>query len=279
MQGKAERLPRSRWGWARPVAVTTGVLTAVAGVALPAGVTVPAGAATRTFSSLPAATIVARARSAMLAAGSVRATGTGTVAVPGAGKATVRESDYAGPASGDQVLHTLDSRLPSGAVLPTASVVDVNGGLYAKGNLGFWVSSAGVSEPQASLLVGKWVHIPAGSSAYGPVAADLTMASLAKDLFHGSGYRKGPVTTVDGVTVVPITYTNSGADSGKSTCDVAVGGRHLPVSWTISGLHLHFVAWGKRKPVAVPPGSIELPNQPPSSQPTVPSSPGGTVVT
>ena len=232
------------------------------------GVSSPAVASPPSVGSTPGRTIIAEARAAMIKAGSVSASGSGTTTVPGVGRATLTETDYSDADSGSQVA-TLTSGRPTSADLPAATTLDVAGAVYVNGDAPFWTATVGMGAVQATQVAGHWVQIPKGSPAYGPAAADLTMSSLVHDLFHAKTYRKGTIQTVDGSRVIAIAYQNTGDDSGPVTCYVSVGS-HLPVKVTIGGLSLHLGSWGKTRSVAIPPGAIPLPSLGSSSASALP---------
>jgi hypothetical protein len=219
-----------------------------------------ASASTSTVNSKSAAAIIAEARAAMIRAGSVRATGTGTVSIPGVGKATLTESDYSNGTSGSQVLSMASGRARPGQ-LPSATTLDVDGAVFVDADVPFWSSSVGLDSAEAAQVADRWMQVPRNSPVYGPAAADLTMSSLTEDLFSGKSYHKGAVRRIDGVRSVEITYTNSGQDAGPVTCYVAVGSTHLPVSVAIGGLVLHLGSWGPSQPAAAPMDAAPLPPQ------------------
>jgi len=203
--------------------------------------------------------LVAQTRAAMARAGSVRAQGAGTTTVPGVGRATVTETDYAGSTSGSQVV-AMTSPTAGAAMLPSATTVDVSGDVYVNADAPFWTASVGMASAPAGRIAGQWVRVPASSPVYASAAADLTMPSLIQDMFHARRYRLGAVRTVDGVRTVAITYRNTGNDAGPVTCDVATAGSHLPVQVTIGGLSLHLGSWGRTQPLAAPAGVVPLPS-------------------
>jgi len=211
-----------------------------------------------------ASTIVAEARAAMARAGSVSAHGTGTTTLPGVGRATLTETDYAGTTSGSQMV-SMTSPDAGPASLPSATTVDVSGDVYVNANSPFWTATVGMGPTPAARIAGQWVRIPAGSPVHVSAAADLTMPSLIHDMFHAKRYHRAAVLTVDGVRVVAVTYQNTGNDSGPVTCDLALGGSHLPVFVTIGGLSLHLGSWGRTQPLAAPAGAVPLPNLNPSA--------------
>lgn len=220
--------------------------------------TISASAATSGFSSLPAGAIVALARSAMTQAGSVSASGGGQVTASGAGVVTFNETNYSGKTSGSQMVTVSSVQSGSTANFPAGSVLVVHGALYVNANAALWSSSAGYSNTKSILLEQKWVQVPPSSSFYDKAAADLTMSSLTKDLFHAKSYHKGSIRTVDGVRVIEITYANTGADAGRVSAYIALGGKHLPVSVTIGGVALQLGSWGVAKTVTTPQGSVPL---------------------
>jgi hypothetical protein len=206
----------------------------------------------------PAGTIVAEARVAMARAGSVTARGVGTTMLPGVGRATLTESDYVGPASGSQELSTA-SPGASPAGLDSADTVDVSGAVYVNADPSFWTATVGMAPASATAIAGRWVRIPEDSPVYAAAADDLTMPSLVRDLFHAGHYHESGLSTVDGERVITLTYRNTGSDAGPVTCDVSLGGSHLPVLVTIGGLSLRLGSWGTTRPLAVPSGSVPLP--------------------
>ena len=232
------------------------------------GVTTSAHATTPSFRSQSAGAIVAQARAAMTTAGSVSASGEGPVSIPGVGKVIAGESDYTSATSGSQILKMTSSHLKAGVVLPWASVLDVGGQLFVDANASFWSSSAGLSDVEAHGAANRWVQIQPSSDLYAPAAADLTMPSLMTDLFHSDSYHKGGVRTIDGVRSIAITYKNSGNDSGQTTCYIALGGAHLPVSVTLGGLSLRLRSWGQTQAVTAPTGVVQLSNLLPPSEAT-----------
>lgn len=191
----------------------------------------------------------------MIAAGSVSSSGSGPVNFPGVGMVTVSETNYSGRTSGSQVIKTTSA---SSATLPAATTLVVDGALYVNANASFWSSAAGFSNAQSNLVAQRWVEIPRSSPLYGEATADLTMSSLAKDLFHAKTYHKGGIRTVDGVRAIEITYRNSGADSGSASAYVSLGGKHLPVLVTVGDLPFQLGSWGVAKTVAAPQGSVPL---------------------
>jgi hypothetical protein len=206
-----------------------------------------------------AGAVVAEARAAMARAGSVSAQGAGATTLPGVGRATLTETDYAGPTSGSQQLSTTSPGVRPDR-LPSADTVDVSGAVYVNADAPFWTASVGMATASATPIAGRWVRIPGSSPAYADAAADLTMPSLIHDLFHASHYELSGVRTVDGERVVTLTGHNSGNDAGPVTVDVSLGGSHLPVLVTIGGLSLHLGAWGRTQPLVVPAGSIPMPD-------------------
>ncbi len=221
------------------------------------GVNTTASAASSGANAKAALTLIAEARDAMTAAGSVSAVGGGTTRIPGVGTATVTESDYADSTSGTQTVQMTSGRAGSDA-LPSATTVDLGGTLDIDADASFWSTSMGVADPQATQLANRWVQIPGSSPTYGSAVADLTMPSLTQDLFDARGYHEGRTLTVDGVRAVAITYRNTGNDAGPVTCYVGIAS-HLPVAVTIGGLTLHLSAWGKVRALTTPTGVIPLP--------------------
>jgi hypothetical protein len=228
------------------------------------GVTTNAAATSPGTNAKAALSLVSEARAAMAAAGPVSATGGGSTHMAGIGRVAVTESDYAATTSGSQMV-TMTSRAATPTPLPTATTVDVAGSVYVDADAAFWSASMGVGGSQAEAVADHWVEIPKTSPYYAPAAADLTVPSLIQDLFDANRYHLGRGQTIDGVRVVPITYQNSGDDSGPVTCYVAVGGRHLPVEVTVSGLTLHLSGWGKPRVVAAPAGAIPMPTPTPAT--------------
>lgn len=216
---------------------------------------ISASAATSSFSSQSASSIVSAARTAMIAAGSVSSVGSGPVNYPGVGRVTVSETNYSGRTSGSQIIKTTSA---SSAALPEASTLVVNGALYVNANAKFWSSAAGFSDAQGNLVAQRWVEIPRSNSLYKEAASDLTMSSLAMDLFDAKSYHRGPVRTVDGIRAIEITYRNSGPDSGSATAFISLGGKHLPIVVTIGSLPFQLGSWGVAKPVSAPQGSVPL---------------------
>ncbi len=202
--------------------------------------------------------IIAEARTAMIRAGSVSAHGQGTTTVPGVGRVTIEETDYTDATSGSQVV-TMTSTTDGTTALPSATTLDVAGVVSVNANAPFWTTTVGMGALAADQVAGRWVLIPPSSPAYAPAAADLTMSSLTRDMFHASRYHRGKVQTVDGQRVVAVSYTNTGNDSGPATCFVAVGGSHLPVLVNIGGLSLHLGSWGSLQTLTVPAGAVPLP--------------------
>lgn len=247
MHGRAERLRGS---------MQVG-LTGIASCLALAACATPAAPPQRGFASEPVRQIVATARAAMLKEGSVSTDGTGTEDTAGRATATITEADYAGPKSGSQVLTVAFTGTGSDQ-LASAWTVDVDGQIFVEATSNFWTTSIGIPSAQAAVLAGRWVQIPATSNLYTAAGADLTMPSLAKDLFDATSYQKGSVKEVDGVSTIAITYTNGGADSGPATCYVATGGAHLPVLADIGGLQLRFSSWGKAMKVTAPEGAVPL---------------------
>jgi hypothetical protein len=213
--------------------------------------------AASTFTSQSASAIVAQAVKAMTDAGSVNASGGGTVKIPNRGNVTATEVGVAGGTSGSQVLKA-SSDSPGSPVILSATTLDVDGNVYSNDDATFWTNDVGATGPQAVALAGKWVQIPSSSPLYANAAADVTLPTLVRDLFHATTYHKGSVQSVDGVPAIKITYTNSGGDNGPATTYVAVGGKHLPVSVDIGGLSLHMTSWGKVVAVSPPPGAVPL---------------------
>jgi hypothetical protein len=232
------------------------------------GVTTSSQATTPSFASQTADVIIAQARAAMSSAGSVTASGKGTERLPGAGKVTANENDYSSAASGSQVLTVTSAHPKSGTVLLSASVLDVGGQLFVDANAPFWSSSAGLSNAVAVKAANRWVQIQPSSALYATAAADLTMPSLLTDLFSSDNYKKGSVRTIDGVRTIAITYMNTGYDSGKTTCYVELGGKHLPVLATVGGLPLRLKSWGQTKAITAPPSPVQLSNLLPPSEST-----------
>lgn len=258
---------QNRW-IGRPIAVVLAAC-ACASIAAPTA----AGAARPSFTSQSASAIIAQARAAMSAERSVTAIGSSHVKISGLGKVDLREKDYSGATSGRQLLQMTSSAVPSRSELPSATTLDVKGALYVKGTAAFWSNAAGTSDTQSTQLANRWVQIPSSSSLYGTTAADLTMSSVIHDLFNARTFHKGRVRTVDGVRSISISYTTTGYDAGRATCVVALGGKHLPVSVTISGITLRLESWGKTEAVDAPHGAIPLPTLIP------PSSPGAGIAT
>jgi hypothetical protein len=232
------------------------------------GLTTTAHASTSSFSSQTASAIIAQSRAAMSSAGSVSASGNGSLKIPGIGKVTFSENDYSSATSGSQTLNMTSAHLKSGTVLPSASVLDLSGQLFVDANAPFWSSSAGLSRTEAVNAANRWVQIQSSSPLYTTAAADLTMPTLLTDLFSSGNFHKGHVRTIDGVRSIAITYTNTGEDPGHATCYVALGNNHLPVSVTIGGESIRFNAWGQEKAVTAPPNPAQLSNIVPPSEST-----------
>lgn len=188
----------------------------------------------------------------MTAAGSVSASGTAEANIPGTGVVTITETDYLGKSSGSQMV------TGSSATVPAGNLLVVDGTLYANANGAFWSNAAGYSEAKSTLVAQKWVEISPNVSFYKKVAADITLPSLTKDIFHAQTYHKGAVRTIDGVPAIEITYMNSGYDPGRVTTYVALGGKHLPVSVTIGGVSFEFASWGVPRTIVAPSGSVML---------------------
>ena len=231
------------------------------------GVTTTAVTAPSGTNATEASTLVSEARAAMVAAGSVSATGGGPTRIAGIGRAVVAESDYAGPTSGSQRL-TVTSRQATTTALPAATTVDIAGSLYVDGDAAFWSSTMATGDREAAAAAGTWVQIPNDSPAYAAGAADLTVPSLIRDLFDATSYHEGRTLTVDGVRAVAVSYQNRGNDAGPVTCYLAAGGTHLPVAVTVSGLTLHLSGWGQARVLAAPTGAIPMPT-PVTSTPSV----------
>jgi hypothetical protein len=217
----------------------------------------PAEATSTTFALQPASAIVAQARAAMTAAGSVSANGSGSGSGPGVGKVEISEQNYSGTTSGIQHLKVSSIHAP-GAALPMATAMNVGGQVYVDANAAFWVSSAGMTNSQAIILANRWIQIPSSSSLYATAAADLTMPSLVSDLFSASTFHKGRILSVDGVRSIAITYSNSGDDAGPATCEIPLGGKHLPLAATIQGITFRFGSWGKAKLIRAPKDAVSL---------------------
>jgi hypothetical protein len=238
------------------VRLPTLAVAAIMAVAIAAGV-MPAQAASTTFASQSASAIVAQTRAAMTAAGSVRANGSGSGAGSGLGKVELSEQNYSGTTSGIQHLK-ISSNHTSGAGLPAATVMDAVGQLYTNADAAFWVSSAGMTNSQAAILANRWIQIPSSNPLYATAVADLTMPSLVSDLFSATTFHKGRIVSIGGVRSIVITYSNSGNDAGPATCDIPLGGKHLPVAATIDGITFHFGSWGKADVISAPKGAVSL---------------------
>jgi hypothetical protein len=137
-------------------------------------------------------------------------------------------------------------------------VSDVDGRVYVNANAAFWTGSAALSVPQAVEVANRWVQVPQSNPFYSLAAADLTMHSLIADLFNAKIFHKGRIVSVDGVRTIAITYTNTGNDPGPATCDVALGGRHLPVAVSLGGITFHLTSWGATKVITDPGGAVPL---------------------
>jgi hypothetical protein len=224
-------------------------------VAVAAGVV--SAQAAPTFASQPASAIVAQTRAAMTAAGSVSANVSGSGSGSGVGKVELSEQNYSGTTSGIQHLKVTPNRA-SRAGLPMATVIDVAAQLYTNADAAFWVSSGGMTSTQAAILANRWIQIPSSSPLYATAVADLTMPSLVSDLFSASTFHKGRIVSIDGVRSIAITYSNAGEDPGPATCDISLGGKHLPIAATIDGITLHFGSWGKTELVNAPKGAVSL---------------------
>jgi len=220
---------------------------------------VPASAASSGFSAQSASNIVALTRAAMAAAGSVTASAHGIGTASGGGKVEIRELDYTAATSGTQQFE-ITSRSGSSANQPSASTLDIGGRVYVDANAAFWVSSAGLSTTQAAAVAMRWVQVRSANPFYASAASDLTMPSLVADLFNSKEFHKGRIVSVNGMRAISISYTNAGYDPGPAVCDVALGGKHLPVAFTLGGITFHLTSWGKTKTVAPPIGAIPLPS-------------------
>jgi hypothetical protein len=190
------------------------------------------------------------------------------VSIPGVGKVTADEVDYASATAGSQVLRFTSAHPKAETLLPSASVLDVGGQLFVDASSSFWVSSAGLTHTEALEAANRWVQIQSSSALYAPAAADLTMPSLLTDLFSSKNYKRGSVRTIDGVRSIAITYMNTGYDSGKTTCYVELGGNHLPVLVTVGGLSLHLKSWGQTKAITAPLNPVQLSSLLPPSEST-----------
>ena len=246
------------------VPVSSGVIAACFAALVFLGVSGPALASTSPTGSKSAGSLVAQARAAMMAAGSVSASGQGTTTVPGLGRATLTETDYTSGSSGSQLV-TMRSVSAGPTTLPSAMTLDVAGSVFVNANAPFWTTTVGLGTVQSTQIAGRWVEVPRSSPVYAPAASDLTMSSLTRDVFHAPTYHKGGFRTIDGVRSVAITYTNTGNDSGPVTCYLAVGSSHLPVQVTIGGLTLHLTSWGRTQTLAAPSGAVPLPDSTSSS--------------
>jgi hypothetical protein len=209
------------------------------------------------FVSQTAGEIALQAEHAMTAAGSVASNIDAVVKIPDLGKVSFRENNDSGPDSGSQTL-AMSADAPGTTPLVTVSVLDVDGDLYNNGNAAFWTTNAGMASVQSVALAGKWVQIPAGTSFYTQAADDLTMSTLVRDSFDATAFHKGAVKTVDGVPAIAITYTNGGVDKGSAVANIAVDGKHLPVSVTIQSLALHLGPRGKPVVVTPPQGWVSM---------------------
>lgn len=234
------------------------VMAASFAVLVVLGASAPA-VASSSRSSSSAGLLVAEARAAMIRSGSVSAHGQGTTSLPGVGRVTILETNYSGTVSGSQVVTMTPVTGPPSA-LPAGTTLDADGTVYANANAPFWTATVGMGTGAADQVAGRWVVIPPASPAYAPAAADLTMSSLTRDMFHASSYQRGRIQMVDGQRVIAVRYTNTGNDSGPATCFVAASGSHLPVLVRIAGLSLRLGSWGKSQPVTAPAGAVPLPD-------------------
>jgi len=210
--------------------------------------------ATSSFTSHSAAQIMATARSAMKAAGSVIATGSGEVSITGVGNAHISEQNYSGPTSGTQraVFTSTTSKTP----LPSGAVTLVGNALYVYANAPFWATAPNVNAAQATALSYKWIEILKSSPLYASEAADLTLPSLIVDLFTAKSYHKGSIRTVNGTKCIQISYKTTGVDAGATSTLIPIGGSHLPVSVSETDLPFRLTSWGKKKTVSVPSGAV-----------------------
>jgi hypothetical protein len=221
----------------------------------------PARAGSASFGSQSAAAIIAEARSAMTASGSVNATGSG-IFKTGHRKVKESETGYVGSQTGDQLFRMMWSPTSSGTTeLPSGFESDMAGQLYVNANETFWFSTVGLPMSQAIQATNRWIQVPADNPVYAPLAADLTMCSLVTDLFNAKTYHKGRIRVVDGVRSISISYTNAGVDKGPTTCDISLGGKHLPVAVKPGGILIHLSAWGETKTIVAPEGALPLSSQ------------------
>jgi hypothetical protein len=232
-----------------------GTLAALAGLSVPLlGLTPSSAGAASSFSSQSAARIMAAARSAMKRAGSVVASGSGEVSITGVGNAHISELNYSGPKSGTEISSFTSTNKK--AALPSGSATLVNGALYVYANQAFWATDPHVTTKQAAALAYRWIEIPKNGALYSNEAADLTMSTLIVDLFTAKSYHKGKVQTVDGTKAITISYKTTGVDAGSTTAVIPIGGSHLPLSVSETGIPFRLTSWGQRKTVSAPKGAV-----------------------
>jgi hypothetical protein len=127
--------------------------------------------------------------------------------------------------------------------------------LYFEGSAAFWKES-GVSASDAAIFAGKWLKAPT-TGEFASVVVFTNIHSLFTELLSPTGTLvKGPVTTVLGQQVVPVTNRSNGG-----TLYVATTGKPYPVEIVNNkGKHGVVVIDDIGKPVSLvaPAGAIDI---------------------
>jgi hypothetical protein len=126
---------------------------------------------------------------------------------------------------------------------------------YVKGDAAAWAKLTG-SASEGQSLAGKWLKTDTSNSDFSQLASLLTIPELVKALGRGPTPTKGPVTNVDGVSVLTLTTTDG-------TSYVATTGSPLLISSHGNGGSggtgtLTYDQYNAATPPAPPSGAIDL---------------------
>lgn len=251
---------------ARAASSLAAVLVTVSGLALLAGCSGSQPAARGGVASMPPNLILAEARAAAEAAGSVHYVQAGRTA-----RETAMSVGDASSSVGHEVMTLSDGA--QATVLLTGDVAYVHANLAAL--TGYFL----LPDTTASRMTGRWISVRSSTAGYkrlwDGVSFEMTTGSFLDAVTPVGPLTKTPTTTVDGRLVVGVrgkVPTWTGAAPGTTeTLYVAATGRPLPVScqeiYRSSQVTTAFSRWGETVQVTAPPGATPVSAASPSPSP------------
>jgi hypothetical protein len=135
-------------------------------------------------------------------------------------------------------------------------LVQIHGTAYIKGSPAFYTHVAGPAAAQ--LLQGRWLKAPASSGNLASLASLTDLRQLLDTTLagHGTGLRKGAITTVNGQKALAVTDTSTGG-----TLYVATTGPPYPIEVTKGGTgggKIVFDRWNQPVSVTAPANAIDI---------------------